>query len=340
MDGTQLRRLEPPPLDRGQVLRPRLLARLAGRWDRRATVVVAGPGFGKSTLLSQALRENLLAPRGADHWLSLTAADNEPGLLLRGIADALGLSISHLDLSSDGAADEVAGAARSLPPGTCLTLDDLHEIDPSSPAHAALARFLQRLPLQCSVLLSSRVQPSLPMSEWMSKGLVDIIAEHEMRYTADELAAVIGERGGQPLEIDHGGWPALVELGVVTGMSGSEAFLREAVLARMRAEDRRRMAALDAIGGGDLDLLRAALGEEVDPHAASALTSFPMMQRVGASGLRPHALWQPILSDVLSADERSALRRRAATALLQRRGSTTTRFACSQKRLTGMALRQ
>lgn len=318
VDGTQLRRLEPPPLDRGQILRPRLLARLAGRWDRRATIVVAGPGFGKSTLLSQALRENLLAPRGADHWLSLTPADNEPGLLLRGIADALDLSVGHLDLSSEGAADEVAGEARSLPPSTCLTLDDLHEIDPSSTAHAALARFLLRLPLQCSVLLSSRVSPSLPMSEWRSKGLVDVISEHELRYTPEELETVVGERNGRPLEVDHGGWPALVELGVVTGMSGSEAFLREAVLAGMRAEDRRRMAALDAIGGGDLPLLGAAMNEDIDAEAASALSSFPMMQRVGSTGLRPHALWQPVLHDILSAQERSALRRRAAVALLAR----------------------
>ena len=319
MDGTHLRRLEPPSLDRGQVLRPRLLARLAGRWDRRATVIVGGPGFGKSTLLSQAMRENLLAPRGADHWVSLTSADNDPGVLLRGIARVLDLAVSLIDFAATTAADDLVALASSLPPGTCLVIDDLHELDPRSPGHRAFEAFLARIPLQCSLVLSSRTFPAIAMSEWMAKGAVDIINEADLRYTDDELAAALASRGRRSVDVDHGGWPALVELGAVTGLSGNEAYLREVVLSRMPEQHRRRLAVLDAIGGGDLDLLSEALGTELGPEVRGELRAFPMMQRVGERGMRPHALWQPVLSGVLAPEERSSARTRAATALLGRR---------------------
>ena len=331
--GAELRRLEPVVLDRGQLLRPRLLARLAGRWDRRVTIVLGGPGFGKSTLLAQALRENLLATRGVDHWISITPADNDAAVLLRGIVEALALSIGAVDLAAPSAADEVAAAARSLPPGTCLVLDDLHDVNPQSSGHAALSAFVRQLPLQCSLLIGSRTVPSLPLSEWMAKGLVEIVDEDDLRYTPGEVAEVVKARQqadsgtGEVLRTDDGptingtadlgGWPALVELAAVTGLVGSETYLREAVLAKISVQDRERLAVLDAIGGGDAALLAAAMDHEVSGGDWEVIRRFPMMQRVGALGARPHALWNVILATVLNDEQRANARRRAAQALLE-----------------------
>ena len=55
--------------------RPRLLTIVQGRWTRPVTAVVAGAGFGKTTLLAQAVRENRLARDGVDVHLRLEAAD-------------------------------------------------------------------------------------------------------------------------------------------------------------------------------------------------------------------------------------------------------------------------
>ena len=63
------------------LVRPRLLATLRGRFDRRVTVVVAGPGFGKTTLLAQALSENRLDPLGIDHWVTCEPDDAAASVL-------------------------------------------------------------------------------------------------------------------------------------------------------------------------------------------------------------------------------------------------------------------
>jgi LuxR family transcriptional regulator, maltose regulon positive regulatory protein len=315
-----LRRLEPPALNRGQILRPRLLERLNGRWGRRATVIVGGPGFGKSTLLAQAIRENLLAPHGSDHWLSLTFADNEPEVLLAGIVAALSLPIPTIDMYADDVIERVAAAARSLPPGTCLVVDDVHELRVDRKGIQTLASMINLLPLQCSVVLSSRVEPSIPMADWRAKGLVEVIVEDDLRYTEAELAEMLGARPQLGIEGAHGGWPALVELLSITGTHGTEAYLREVVLSRLSVDDRRRIAALDAINGGDLDLLEAALDEPLDADVRTRIQQFPMTQPFGVDGIRPHALWHPVLVDMLTPQERLAVRGRAAEELLRRGG--------------------
>ena len=65
----------PPTAARPQIHRDRLLGQLRGRFERRLTLVVAGPGFGKTSLLAQAAAEDRLAPLGSDVWLSAVPAD-------------------------------------------------------------------------------------------------------------------------------------------------------------------------------------------------------------------------------------------------------------------------
>src|SRR6266545_7213966 len=72
----------PRPLD-VEVSRARLVRRLDERWERSVTLVIAGPGFGKTTVLAQAVRAQLLAPRGIDAWVTCAAAHEDPVLLAR-----------------------------------------------------------------------------------------------------------------------------------------------------------------------------------------------------------------------------------------------------------------
>src|SRR5512145_1451267 len=93
-------RFEPPEPRPRSLTRPRLLRALLGRWEHRVTVVVGGPGLGKTTLLAQAVAENRLAPRGEDVWLGLGPAD--------AAGDALAVDVLA---AVTGAAHGVPGAA-------------------------------------------------------------------------------------------------------------------------------------------------------------------------------------------------------------------------------------
>src|SRR6201986_2042925 len=69
--------------------RLRLVRLLEGRWDRPVTLLVAGPGFGKTTVLAQAVRAHQVAPRGIDVGVSCEAAYEDPVRLATALLDAM-----------------------------------------------------------------------------------------------------------------------------------------------------------------------------------------------------------------------------------------------------------
>src|SRR6478752_6592188 len=77
--------LLPPQTPARHVPRPRLLRRLRSSEDAPLLVLAAPAGYGKSALLSEWVQSE---PRPAA-WLTLTALDNDPGLLLERLAEAL-----------------------------------------------------------------------------------------------------------------------------------------------------------------------------------------------------------------------------------------------------------
>src|SRR4051812_46462849 len=100
------------------VARPRLVELMNARWERRAVLVVAGPGFGKSVLLSQMMAENALAPRGTDVLVTASAADRSPTHFLRRIAAAAGLDRPPSNRAVS-AGWLLAELARQWPLGVC-----------------------------------------------------------------------------------------------------------------------------------------------------------------------------------------------------------------------------
>jgi hypothetical protein len=102
-----------------------LLDRLNARWQHPVTVVVAGAGFGKSTLLAQAVRANALEPRGIDLWYSCTPGDVDVDRLGADLLAAVGADGRRPDLVSH-LADALAGylADRRLPRARRQSGDD------------------------------------------------------------------------------------------------------------------------------------------------------------------------------------------------------------------------
>jgi LuxR family transcriptional regulator, maltose regulon positive regulatory protein len=85
-------RYMPPLASRDLIMRPRLLDVLRSRFERPLTAVVASAGFGKTSLLGQAVGENVLSPAGEDRWLTCQRDDTTLSVLASGAFAAVGLS--------------------------------------------------------------------------------------------------------------------------------------------------------------------------------------------------------------------------------------------------------
>jgi len=210
-------RLAPAQPARQLVTRPRLLALLGERFERRLVLVVAGAGFGKSTLLAQAVAENELDPRGVDVWLSCAPDDAAASQLAAGLLTAL-----HADPA--GAADPVAAITAAVwqraPAEVALLLDDVHLLLPGSPGAALLAELVRTLPANAHLVLVGRGDPPVGWSRLAAAGEVREIREDELGFAAQELAQFARLREVPPsLLTGVGGWPALAELTAVTGQS-------------------------------------------------------------------------------------------------------------------------
>ena len=72
-------KLLPPDPGQFHLVRPRLHERLRAGMSRRCTAIVAGPGYGKTSLAARFLREC----EGASVWLSLDALDRDPWVFFR-----------------------------------------------------------------------------------------------------------------------------------------------------------------------------------------------------------------------------------------------------------------
>jgi LuxR family transcriptional regulator, maltose regulon positive regulatory protein len=132
--------------------RLRLVRLIEGRWDRPVTLIVAGPGFGKTTVLAQAARAHQVAPRGVEVWVTCEAAYEDPVCFTSALLDAISSGSSGSGAGGRGPAGQAAPGARGVidalirhgPLEVCLLLDDVHEIPAGSPG-AALLREVARI---------------------------------------------------------------------------------------------------------------------------------------------------------------------------------------------------
>jgi hypothetical protein len=86
-------RFVPPTPRRSLVPRERLVAALRERFSRRVVVVVAPAGFGKTTLLSQALAGVPPTLDATDIWFGCTSDDEAAPTLAEGLCRAVGIDV-------------------------------------------------------------------------------------------------------------------------------------------------------------------------------------------------------------------------------------------------------
>jgi ATP/maltotriose-dependent transcriptional regulator MalT len=163
----------PRPLD-VELPRLRLVDRLRARWSRPVTLVVAGAGFGKTTALAQAVRANLLEPRGIDVWVTCGPDHEDAPRLAAAILTALGARPGSEPGAHPGSEPGAAEVLKALqnPLDVCLLLDDIHEIPAGSPGSELLGAITRALPDTAHLVLSGRCTPHLPLARREAAGEV------------------------------------------------------------------------------------------------------------------------------------------------------------------------
>src|SRR5262245_32674620 len=177
--------------------RTRLLDRLQQRWIAPVTVVAAPAGYGKTTLLAQAVAANDAAPMGIDCWVTCGPDSAVASSLAQRICRAVGATDVAVDIPSffGGAQDHgvaeittaVADAMwRRSPQQVALVIDDAHEIPSGSAAAHLLDAMLVSLPRNGHVVLAGRGEPPVSLVRLDLEGRVGRIDQAELMFTEAE----------------------------------------------------------------------------------------------------------------------------------------------------------
>lgn len=197
----------PPP---GFVSRARLVDRLNDGLGRALILVCAPAGFGKTALLADWSQDS----HRSVAWLSLDAGDNDPARFWRHVAAALdrvrpGIAKESGPLigppappSFDGLVAALVNelAARTAEHEVLLVLDDYHMIE-SRVVHASLTFLLEHLPPDLHLVVASRADPPLPLARLRGRGQLAELRAADLRFTADESAALLREAVGPELAL-------------------------------------------------------------------------------------------------------------------------------------------
>jgi DNA-binding SARP family transcriptional activator len=299
-------------LRRVNVSRPRLLRRLHGRFSTRVTVLVAPAGFGKTTLLTQMVAENRLAPRGVDFWLTCCDNDVAGSVLAGGLCQTMG--VSSFGDTEAAIARIVEATWHQSPNEVALVIDDVQLIPAGSSGAEVLARLVAALPHNGHLVLSGRQTPQVALSRLEVQGGVERLGESDLRFTEDELVEFYASRGVAADQLTPcGGWPALAELTATAGPRVEAAYLWEEVLATTPSDRRHDLALLAHVGPFDDRLARAVLGRETD--VAELTAELPLVAVTPAGGREVHSLWRPHLAKVVEGAAIAEARRRAGIEL-------------------------
>ncbi len=262
---------QPPRLPARLVRRSALVDRVRARTSGRLTLISAPAGYGKTTLVLSALH-GLPTPSA---WVSLDEGDNDPVLFWRYLGAALAgagaiaspPAVDRLAAAPHCSADALALtlvnelAARGEP--CILVLDDYHEIDTTA-VQGSLEQLVSRLPPQDHVIILSRLDPPLPLARLRARGELHELRIDDLRFTADEAAALLNDTMG--LHLEAGQVTALNER-----TEGWAAGLRLAGLSlEGRPDSRSFVTAFGATHPYVLDYLT----EEVLEHQDDDLTAF------------------------------------------------------------------
>ena len=211
---------------------------------RKLTLVSAPAGFGKTTLVSEWLRQSKYQAT----WLSLDESDNDPARFLAYLIAAL----RQLQADFGSGTSSILQLPQPPPPNVILTslvnelsalpapfilaLDDYHAIH-TPPIHQQLAFILDNQPTNMHLVILTREDPLLPVARLRARGQLLEIRQDDLRFTKDEAGEFFHRGTGLSLGADEiaalehhtEGWAAGLQLAALSmrGREDLSAFIRD-----------------------------------------------------------------------------------------------------------------
>jgi LuxR family transcriptional regulator, maltose regulon positive regulatory protein len=232
------------PKPRGDAVgRPRLTELLEQGRRARLILVSAPAGFGKTTLLARWLAEAEGLRSVA--WLSLEDADSEPARFWTYLVTAVQRAVPEVGASAlallqtrQPALDTVLATLindlSATPTELDVVLDDYHLVD-TPDLQSSVAYLLDHLPPQVHLVISTRVDPALPLARLRVRGELVEIRAADLRFTLDEAAAYLNDVAAldltsadiAALETRTEGWIAALQLAALSlrGRDDTGAFI-------------------------------------------------------------------------------------------------------------------
>jgi len=273
-------KLRPPRTSGRGITRAAVVEQLSRSSDTPIVMLCAGPGYGKTTALSQWAASE--AER-AFAWVSVDQYDNDPVVLLTYVAAALD-RVAPLDagvfdaLASPGASVEatvvprLGGALARLDRPVVLVLDDVHAID-NPQCVDAIVTLAGHIAEGSQLALSARDGSELPLGFLRTRGLGLELGPDDLRMDGREARELLSATGLDVTDEDVAelvrrteGWPAGLYLAALS--AGTTGVGPRAVA---------------AVTGNDpfvVDFLRSEFFAHLPPHELRFLTRTSMLEQM------------------------------------------------------------
>lgn len=212
------RKLLPPTVPATHVRRDRLIERLCAGQDPRIklTLVSAGPGYGKSTLVS-----DYLAQSGSPScWLNLEPHDADPSTFLSYLIGGCyqnwpgeasqALEILHTAPNPAAILPSLMGLfaeelAERAGDRFLLVLDDFHAVQHAEPVVAAVEALIAYLPESVQLVLISRNHPPLKLPQLRVRQQLVELGISQLRFSLAEIATLFQALTGMALTPEEQG---------------------------------------------------------------------------------------------------------------------------------------
>lgn len=195
-----------PRLPRQHFLRPQLVDTIATCLRTHQLVLLQAPaGYGKTVLLAEYLDRDLwpaiylhLESRNQSdtalfHFLAKRIGTVDPGAMQR--ADRIYRETGR----TDAAYRELAQALAEEMDQLVLVLDDYQAAE-CELVNQKIELFIDHLPANCSLVISSRGRPDLPLARWSAEGRLAMLTERDLRFTRDESMQLVSSILGRALD--------------------------------------------------------------------------------------------------------------------------------------------